>query len=221
MNNFYVYQHRRLDTNEVFYVGKGFGDRAHKKGKHKRSKHWCNIVNKHSYVVEFVDTNLDEQTAFELEMFTIEFYGRKDLGLGGLVNNTNGGEGASGAIRSVETKSKISAAKCGDKHPLFGKTLSTETKSKMSAAKLGKTLSTETRAKISANHVDYTGDKHPRAKKVTNQFGDVFNTLTDAAKWCGLASGVNICICCNGKRKSAGKHPITGEKLIWKYFKRK
>ena len=27
-SKFYVYRHIRLDTNEVFYVGKGFGKRA-------------------------------------------------------------------------------------------------------------------------------------------------------------------------------------------------
>lgn len=28
----------------------------------------------------------------------------------------------------------------------------------------------------------------------------------------------NISKCCNGQCKSAGKHPITGEKLVWKYL---
>lgn len=28
----------------------------------------------------------------------------------------------------------------------------------------------------------------------------------------------NISKCCNGQYKSAGKHPITGEKLVWKYL---
>ena len=27
----------------------------------------------------------------------------------------------------------------------------------------------------------------------------------------------NINKCCKGERKSAGRHPITGEKLVWKY----
>ncbi len=27
-----------------------------------------------------------------------------------------------------------------------------------------------------------------------------------------------ISACCRGDRKSAGKHPITGEKMVWKYI---
>lgn len=30
-NNFYVYFHRRLDNNQVFYIGKGSGVRAYRK----------------------------------------------------------------------------------------------------------------------------------------------------------------------------------------------
>lgn len=251
MNNFYVYQHIRLDTNEVFYVGKGFGDRAYRN--YGRSKYWHNIVKKYGYKIEFVDTNLDELTAFKLEVETIKSYGRKDLGLGNLINLTNGGEGLSGLIVSSETRAKIKASnlgKTGDKSPNFGKTFSTEhkiklsfahigktpsieTKTKMSAAHFGKTHSVETRLKLSAANLGktfsikhkakisaakigkYTGDKSPMAKKVTNQFGDVFNTIKDAAIWC---NSTHICDCCKGKRNYSGKHPITGEKLIWKYL---
>lgn len=31
----------------------------------------------------------------------------------------------------------------------------------------------------------------------------------------------HISACCKGKRKSAGKHPITGEKMIWEYVDKK
>ena len=32
-----------------------------------------------------------------------------------------------------------------------------------------------------------------------------------------LLNAHNISQCCLGKQKSAGKHPITGEKLHWKF----
>lgn len=48
--------------------------------------------------------------------------------------------------------------------------------------------------------------------------GQIFPSTVTAAKWCGLKSKSNIRDCCAGIVKSAGKHPITGEKLHWKYI---
>jgi hypothetical protein len=45
-----------------------------------------------------------------------------------------------------------------------------------------------------------------------------YDSLSDAARWCGLKSGSDIGDCCRLKRKSAGKHPETGEKLHWMYY---
>lgn len=47
--------------------------------------------------------------------------------------------------------------------------------------------------------------------------GYIFNTMTDAAKWCNLRSASSISNCCLMKKnyKTAGKHPITGERLKW------
>lgn len=63
----------------------------------------------------------------------------------------------------------------------------------------------------------YIGNKHPKAKKVkcitTNE---VFESIADAKRKYNVCSS-DISKCCNGKQKSAGKHPITGEKLVWKY----
>lgn len=62
-----------------------------------------------------------------------------------------------------------------------------------------------------------TGEKNPNSKKVICiTTGEIFNCLKVAAeKYNVLNSG--ICSCCRGKVKSAGKHPLTGEKLIWEY----
>lgn len=63
-----------------------------------------------------------------------------------------------------------------------------------------------------------TGGNNPKARKVkcieTNQ---IFNTLTQACKWCGLKSVSNITLCCQGKTKYAGKHPVTNIPLHWEY----
>lgn len=106
-NMYYVYIHRKADTKEVFYVGKGNGNRAYTKV--NRSNLWKNVVKKHGYIVEFVEVGLQEWAAFELEVERIAYYGRRDLNQGSLVNFTDGGEGSSGHIWTEEMKSWRSA----------------------------------------------------------------------------------------------------------------
>jgi hypothetical protein len=101
-----VYIHRRNDTGEVFYVGIGNEKRPYKK--ERRTKHWKSIVNKHGYTIEILKTDLTWEEACEEEINLIKLYGRKDLGLGTLVNMTDGGEGCNGFKHSEETKKKIS-----------------------------------------------------------------------------------------------------------------
>jgi len=111
ISKFYIYQHRRNDTGDVFYVGKGFGKRAWSKS--GRSKHWNNIVNKAGHAVEIVEEFLPECVAFQKEINLIKSIGRQDLGLGSLVNKTDGGEGPSGQIMSQNARDKISKATKG------------------------------------------------------------------------------------------------------------
>ena len=49
--------------------------------------------------------------------------------------------------------------------------------------------------------------------------GQIFHSVVEAAKWCGLKSSGPIKDYCRhaGNYKSAGKHPKTGEKLHWEY----
>lgn len=79
--------------------------------------------------------------------------------------------------------------------------------------------SEETRKKISDNHADMSGDKNPAARAViclnTKQ---VFTTGKEACEWCGLKNSASISFACNGKKETAGKHPITREKLKWMYY---
>ena len=48
---------------------------------------------------------------------------------------------------------------------------------------------------------------------------EIFPNATQAAKWCGLKTQTSILDYLHKRngRKSAGKHPITGEKLHWQY----
>jgi len=47
---------------------------------------------------------------------------------------------------------------------------------------------------------------------------EVFNSISEAALRYGIKSNGHISSCCLMKRKSAGKHPETGEKLVWQYY---
>ena len=103
---------------------------------------------------------------------------------------------------SEETKKKISESHSGDKHPLWGKHHSEETKEKMRCARIGKNV----------------GENHPRARSIyCFELNEIFGSLMDAENKYGF-NHANIAACCRGKLKSAGKHPVTGESLHWKYI---
>lgn len=136
-----VYRHRTLDTHEVFYVGIGSLQRVYEKGK-RRSNFWNRVVDKHSYYVEILKTNLTWEDACDLEKLLILEYGRRDLGTGCLVNMTNGGDGTKGVIRSLEYRQKVSERN-------LNKVVSKETRDKISIANRGRIITQETRKKIS------------------------------------------------------------------------
>jgi hypothetical protein len=96
---FYTYAYLRKDGTP-YYIGKGQGDRAFKKGKKeiKPPKDKSRVI--------FLKQGLTEEEAFRHEKYMIAVFGRKDLGTGILRNLTNGGDGAAGAIRSEEAKEK-------------------------------------------------------------------------------------------------------------------
>lgn len=141
---FYVYIHRRCDTGEIFYVGKGCGKRAWKKA--DRNQWWKNIESKHGRTVEIIVKNLDESDSFSLEQLVIETIGRDAL-----VNLTAGGIG--GVEPSDETRAKMSAAR-------KGRHVSQETREKIRAASSGRRHSEETKEKLRAANLGKTGPRH-------------------------------------------------------------
>jgi hypothetical protein len=105
-NNYYVYVHRKKTNGDVFYVGKGKGNRAWLTT--TRSLLWNRTKDKYGYIVEIVQNNLQEWYAFELEKELICKYGRKDNKTGILVNMSDGGEGPSGQLISEAQRKKLS-----------------------------------------------------------------------------------------------------------------
>jgi hypothetical protein len=128
----YLYRHIRLDKNEVFYIGIG-SDNYYKRAKSNkyRNTYWNNIVNKTNYEIEILFDDLDKDKVIEKEIEFILLYGRKDLGLGTLVNMTNGGDGINGFKHSDESKLKISKFQ-------KNRVQSEEARKKISESKLGK-----------------------------------------------------------------------------------
>lgn len=101
---FYTYLHHRLDTMQVFYVGKGHGRR--KNSDAGRNKHWRHIANKYGYIVEIAAYWPTEDEAFEHEIFLIDTL--RSMGFG-LANISSGGQGRSGVSPSPEQRLANSA----------------------------------------------------------------------------------------------------------------
>jgi NUMOD3 motif len=147
---FYVYQHLKSDTREIFYVGKGMGRRAH--DSYHRSKYWKNIVAKHGVTVEFLRVDITEPESLELEIATIEKYRTQGLQI---INMTDGGDGTSGYSHTEEHKQMMSAKQSGESNPRFGKVgtrkgavATPETIEKLRLSHLGKELPEEQKQKI-------------------------------------------------------------------------
>ena len=103
---YYIYSYLREDLSP-YYIGKGKDQRAYSKGRNEVRPP------KAKSQVRILKDNLTEQEAFELEKLYILMFGRKDNETGILRNKTDGGDGASGAVRSAETRKKMSEAQKG------------------------------------------------------------------------------------------------------------
>ena len=65
-----------------------------------------------------------------------------------------------------------------------------------------------------------SGENNPRALQVyCPQLKEVFNCIKYASDKYRVNRG-SISLCIKGKLKSAGKHPITGEKLTWELIEK-
>jgi group I intron endonuclease len=113
----------------------------------------------------------------------------------------------------------------GENNPNYGKHMSDDVKKKMienrNTAKgenhpnYGKTFSDETKAKLRENHADFSGSKHPRCRSVyCPELDREFWGAAEVEQEFGI-DRTYIYACLSGRQKSAGKHPVTGERLHW------
>ena len=173
----YVYRHRRLDTNEAFYIGIGSNENLKRAySKDKRSKFWHAVVNKCGYCVDVLIKDISWDEACEIEKYLISKIGRRDLGTGPLVNMTEGGDGVSGIIFTQESKEKMSKSQLGRKH-------TAATIEKMSRVQKGRTFSEESRIKMSNSQKGLQArGKNPKAKMTLDvNTGIYYDCLADAA----------------------------------------
>jgi len=105
----YVYAYLREDLSP-YYIGKGTGKRAYDK------RHSINLPTDLSRIV-FLENDLTNEQAIEIEVNLIARYGRKDLGTGILRNLTDGGEGMAGYKQSKEHIAKRVATAIGVPKP--------------------------------------------------------------------------------------------------------
>jgi len=200
---FYIYRHIRLDTNEVFYIGKGKNrrrkydyERAYCKS-HSRNPFWQNIVSKcGDFEVEIMMEfgNHDDCVAKEKEM--IELYGRRDLSLGTLVNMTDGGDGHCGLIVSDRIR-KIRSFHA--KKPRNKKWVESIRKARKNGGnggvvKHGDKLPKSWKEKISKGKIGkknpWFGKPSPVSKKVVNmKTGVIYDSIARAARAENIAPG--------------------------------
>lgn len=176
---FYAYIYRDPSRGEPIYVGKGKGKRAYahlsRTDNHPLTRRIQHMrQNGTEPQVEIIEA-LNEDHSFFLESCLIEMFGRKDQELGPLLNLTDGGEGTSGAVRSIETRIKMSIAKQNMSSETrakmslsrIGKIRTPEHQSKLSDALRGRSFSSETRARMSASQKARTDRKGVKGRVIS------------------------------------------------------
>ena len=187
-------------------------------------------------------TNLTLEEANQKEQELIEQYKSYEDDFG--YNITHGGRNFT---HSEETKRKIGAANSialqgnkwseeqrelmsemfkGEGNPFYGKYHTEETKQLISEHRKGKRAGEE-HPMYGKHHTEDSLQKMSENRKskggkkvICLNNGKIFNTMMDAARWCGLSNSPSIGQVCNhtGKQKTARRHPETGEKLTWSFI---
>lgn len=167
---YYVYQLRRADSELPFYIGKGKGNRARthlyldssSRNRHKKHTIAKALRDSVEIVIEYLATHLLEDEAHYVEREFIAKHGRRDLGTGILTNLSDGGEGASGSVRSAEFRARVSKVQS----ERFRSSLSLEHRQAVSRSRRGKGLGPrplEVRLKIAKSHTGKTVDLYSMA----------------------------------------------------------
>ena len=198
----------RCKINNKIYIGrsKNIKDRWKQHKKELRNNKHCNKnIQKdwNKYGQDNFEFNIivecEEDKLNELERKYINEY--KSCGFG--YNMTFGKDENGAEIHTEETRKKMSEAKKGENHPMYGKTgennpnygkhRTEETRKKISETKMGYNHTEETKKKMSENHSDFSGSKNPQANVVICIYPDGTQTepmcIKELAKYLGLDRG--------------------------------
>ena len=224
-NMAYVYRHIRLDKNEVFYVGISCNKRndyVRSNEKTRRGDWWKKIIAKTDYKVDIIFDDVTPEFAKEKEIEFIKLYGRKDLGLGTLVNMTDGGDGLNNRVFTPEYRLKLSIA-------AKKRIVTDEQKEKLRGYRLGKKLTEKHKKaisdwnknkKLSESHILSIKKRMTENNPSSNKFGaesksfkgyiiatkdgvffGKYEGIGDAARKLNTNSS-KICAVANGRRKT-------------------
>lgn len=100
MSIYYVYAYLRESDGTPYYIGKGKNNRAF------RPHTYVSVPNNHTKII-FLEHNLEENKALQMEIEYIKLYGRKNIGTGILHNLTDGGETTKGMKQSNHQKKVV------------------------------------------------------------------------------------------------------------------
>lgn len=143
----------------------------------------------------------------ERERYWIEYYDSRKNGY----NETDGGDGLINP--SIDIRKKISDGLKGEKNGMYGVHLCGELN-----GMYGKKHTEETKKKLSEIAKMRTGKDAARSRRVQASTGEIFDTMIEAAQWAGCKDGSSIGKACKGTTKTAGKHPVTKERISWRYL---
>ena len=212
MGNHYncIYMYTNLITGKK-YVGKAkdFNNRhvQHLKDNEQLIDKKIKEYGQQNFKVEILIENVqDNDKLNDYEKFFIKRK-RSHVSYGTGYNRTWGGDGGDTLSGMTDEQRRERGRKLSESQK--GKQFSEEHKRKLSESKKGKKLSEETKQKMS----------EAKSKKVIClETLQIFDNTTKAGEWCGVARTTIKNHLNDGKKKSAGKHPITGEKLHWMYL---
>ena len=238
-NSYCVYLHKNKINNKV-YVGQTKQSPPERRWGnngigYSKQTYFYNAIQKYgwdNFEHIILKENLTLEEADYWENYYINFYHSNDNKYG--YNNRTGGhsflmnenvkkkisQANKGKVCSEETKKKISKANLGKSGWNKGCSLSKEHRQNISKSNKGKKFSQKHKENLSKSHssLEYIEQlrKSLGKKVLCIETGMIFNSYSEAAEWCGLKTGSSIGDYLRGKQKSAGKHPITKEKLHWK-----